>query len=69
MFAVGVLISYYESQRKMYDDIETVPHGIKVRYGMQVKDDSRARHRTVPYGTGGHKFVILRTIHCRVVEK
>ncbi len=25
--------------------------GMTVQYGMQVKDDSRVRHRTAPYGT------------------
>ena len=53
MFAVGVLISYFESQSKMYDDIgtvryNTVPYGT-VRYTVQVKDDSKVMHRTIPY--------------------
>ena len=41
-----------------YDDIGTVPvpYGT-VRYGMQVKDDSRVSHRT-----GQQEFVILHRI-------
>jgi len=54
----------------MYDDIGKVRYRtvFKVRYGMHVKDDSKTKHRTIPYGTGGQEFLILRTIHCRVVE-
>ena len=41
-----------------YDDIGTVPVPCgTVRYGMQVKDDSRVRHRT-----GQQEFVILHRI-------